>query len=124
MFEALNGRLPTNEEGLQALLVNPDPANLHKWSKLIDTLPKDPWGREYQYFTRSSDGKLSYGIYSFGKDGISHSNGNDPDDFNSWEKLRQETSHTPLILIFSASATALVFVLSWQAARRRQQRHS
>ena len=83
VFRDDNGRLPTAGEGLQALVTNPDPANLPNWRQLWTTLPSDPWGRPYQYLPPTAD-RQQPGIYSFGPDRISQSNGNDPDDRNSW----------------------------------------
>ena len=127
VFESVNHRVPAKEEGLSALVVNPDPAALPEWQKLVQQVPKDPWGHEYQYVLRPADTKTGYGIYSFGKDGVSHSNGNDPDDFNSWSESREPHSGSnrrALILISSGSATALALLLLWQAARRRQRSRS
>ncbi len=53
-----NGNPPTSEEGLQALVSD----------GLIKRIPKDPWGKEYQYRYPGEDGN-SYEIYSFGADG-------------------------------------------------------
>ena len=45
----------------------------------------DPWGNEYQFSRRvREDGERSYGVYSLGRDGVTTSIGNDPDDINSW----------------------------------------
>lgn len=47
----------------------------------------DPWGNPYQVIERSesTDGlKTTVHAYSFGQDGKSLTQGNDPDDINSW----------------------------------------
>lgn len=48
---------------------------------------RDSWGRPYQFARRDgkSSGKIeAIGVYSLGEDGISRTEGNDPDDINSW----------------------------------------
>src|SRR5690606_1373275 len=43
------GRYPTTEEGLQALVARPSD-DLTTWQgPYVKNLPKDPWGRDYQY---------------------------------------------------------------------------
>ncbi|MFN4024864.1 MAG: type II secretion system major pseudopilin GspG [Hyphomonas sp.] len=62
------GRYPTEEEGLKALMVAPPGAS--GWSGPYldeETLPADPWGREYLYAT-GADG-LRVRVYSLGRDG-------------------------------------------------------
>lgn len=49
----------------------------------------DCWGRPYQvaFNKRQSDGQVQWvGIYSLGYDGVSLSQGDDPDDLNSWDE--------------------------------------
>lgn len=94
MFKINAGRYPTEEEGLMALVERPAtyPAD-KRWQQLMDKLPSDPWGHPYRYVV-SADFKASpdspslapagLGLYSQGPDGITHSKGNDPDDWNSW----------------------------------------
>lgn len=47
-FEMHNERLPTEEEGIAALVARPDD-DLPRWMQLLEAIPKDPWGREYIY---------------------------------------------------------------------------
>lgn len=75
------GRYPTTAEGLQALIQNPGIPN---WSgPYLDknSIPKDPWGRDYQY--RSPGVHGDYDLYSLGADGVE---GGDSDnaDITSW----------------------------------------
>lgn len=45
----------------------------------------DPWGKPLQVVERlDDDGRKRFAAYSFGRDGISDTDGNDPDDINSW----------------------------------------
>jgi general secretion pathway protein G len=80
------GQLPPSEKGLQALVDRPDslPPG-QNWTKIADHIPKDPWGKEYCYV--AGDGLPEcFGFYSCGPDGVSASQGNDPDDRNSWSE--------------------------------------
>lgn len=75
------GRYPTTAEGLRALIENPGVEN---WSgPYLDkqTLPKDPWGREYQYRYPGQNGE--YDLYSYGADG--NEGGDDANaDITNW----------------------------------------
>jgi len=53
-FEVENGRYPTTEEGLQALVVNP--GSLKDWSQGLEKVPTDPWGHAYIYRCPGSTG--------------------------------------------------------------------
>ncbi|MEJ2080697.1 MAG: type II secretion system major pseudopilin GspG [Acidobacteriota bacterium] len=75
------GRYPTTAEGLNALLENP---GLDNWSGPYltkSTLPKDPWGHEYQY--RSPGMHSDYDLYCLGADGVEGGEG-DNADVTSW----------------------------------------
>ena len=63
------GRYPTTEEGLGALLAQPN--NVSKWNGpyLKKALPSDPWGNPYLY--KSPGSKGDFEILSYGKDGQS-----------------------------------------------------
>jgi len=65
-FETDNGRYPTSEEGLQALVNNP--GNLTNWKHLTDKVQLDPWGHPYIYRYPGTNGK-SYDLISCGPDG-------------------------------------------------------
>lgn len=49
-------------EALSELTANPK-------RPYLDTLPRDPWGREYGYFTSKTNGKALFFLLSFGADG-------------------------------------------------------
>ncbi len=75
------GRYPTSAEGLQGLIAT---SGVQNWSgPYLDkrTLPKDPWGREYQY--RSPGQYGDFDLWSWGADGTQ---GGDDDnaDVASW----------------------------------------
>ncbi len=69
MFKVDNGSYPTTEEGLKALVTNPDPDKYPNYSTngyLKDSkLPKDSWGREFIYI--NDDGEIE--LISLGADG-------------------------------------------------------
>ncbi len=66
-FRLDTGHYPTSEQGLQALMTNPD--NQPHWSGpyLKKLVPQDPWGKPYQYRAPGQHGE--YDLFSLGKDG-------------------------------------------------------
>src|SRR5436189_5239594 len=48
LYESMNGFYPTSEQGLQALVTQPqiDPRPT-RWYQFFKELPKDPWGSDY-----------------------------------------------------------------------------
>lgn len=64
LYEVDNGSLPPN---LAALMSKPGAAN--NWrGPYLDTLPKDPWGNEFQYQIDGNSG--SFKLKSMGADGV------------------------------------------------------
>lgn len=79
MFEVDNGRYPTSEEGLQALVVPPANAtNPHNY--LEGQLPVDPWNNPYQYRYPGTHNPQGYDLFSFGPDGRESN-----DDITNWQ---------------------------------------
>lgn len=81
------GRFPTTQEGLQALITAPSGVtnwNGPYWKK--GTVPKDPWGNEYKYFSPASNG-APYEIISLGADGKEGGDGPNK-DISSNDALR------------------------------------
>ena len=66
-FEINNGRYPTTEEGLAAL-VNPPPG-VRSSESYLKRLPNDPWGNPYNYRFPGTHTKDSYDLYSYGPEG-------------------------------------------------------
>ena len=86
VYEAMNGFLPTTEQGLQALVTMPDgDPKPTKWYQLMEKLPKDPWQSDYIYEQPGKHNPDSYDIYSPGKDRIP----NTADDVGNWESKKQ-----------------------------------
>jgi len=68
-FEIDNGRFPTSDEGLQALLTKP--SDLADWKGPyldVSKLPQDPWNHPYIYRFPGTNGK-DYDLISEGADG-------------------------------------------------------
>ena len=82
-YEMMNGRLPTTDQGLQALVTQPetDPKPTH-WYQMMERLPKDPWGNDYVYICPGKHNPQSFDIFSKGKDGIADT----ADDRGNWEE--------------------------------------
>lgn len=80
-FEIDNGRLPTTEEGLAALISQP--ANVTDWRGpyLSRGLPRDPWGNPYLYRMPGQQNPGGFDVYSTGPDGRE---GND--DIGNWNE--------------------------------------
>ena len=87
LYRLDNGRYPGTEQGLQALVAQPETGTLaKKWRKggylEKNRVPKDPWGNEYIYLCPGVND--DYDIISYGADGVS--GGEDKNmDINSWE---------------------------------------
>jgi general secretion pathway protein G len=75
-FRLDTGRYPTTQEGLIALMVNP---NVDKWEGpyLKKDLPNDPWGKPYIYQCPGTHGE--YDLFSYGRDGSPGGEGEDAD---------------------------------------------
>ena len=75
-----NGRYPTTEQGLQALLTQPSGVNGWNGPYLEGrSVPLDPWKTEYQYRFPGKNNPDGYDLYSFGKDGVESD-----DDIGNW----------------------------------------
>lgn len=75
------GRLPTVEEGLEALRKAPgDERSKARWRGpyLDEEVPMDPWGNPYVYSMPGRDG-MPFALYSLGADGKQGGEGNDAD---------------------------------------------
>lgn len=84
LYRLDNFRYPTTEQGLQALVSKPTTAPVpENWSKYMDRLPVDPWGKPYQYLEPGTQGEFD--IFTFGADGVSGGSGADA-DIGSWSE--------------------------------------
>ncbi|MEN9468443.1 MAG: type secretion system protein GspG [Verrucomicrobiota bacterium] len=68
-YEMLNYRMPTTEQGLDALVKQPSTEpRPRRWKQLMKEVPLDPWGNEYIYRNPGKGGS-GFDIYSLGPDG-------------------------------------------------------
>ncbi len=84
LYRLDNQRLPTTEQGLQALVTRPSVAPLApnwKTGGYLDRLNKDPWGNPYQYLAPGLHGEVD--VFSYGADGKPGGIGVDA-DIGSW----------------------------------------
>lgn len=83
LYRLDNQRYPSNEQGLQALIARPTaepvPAN---WKPYLEKLPRDPWGRPYQYLNPGLKGEVD--VLSLGADGQPGGDGFNA-DIGSWQ---------------------------------------
>jgi general secretion pathway protein G len=83
LYRLDNGRYPSNEQGLQALVTKPASAPLPpNWKPYLDKVPKDPWGNVYQYLNPGVNGEVD--VFSLGADGQPGGTGADL-DIGSWQ---------------------------------------
>ena len=68
MYKVQSGSLPTSEQGLEVLVTRP--ASAKRWRKILDELPKDPWGNPYKYNRPGKKNAHGYDLYSLGPDGV------------------------------------------------------
>src|SRR5437762_10514314 len=64
LYESMNGFYPTTEQGLQALVTQPqnDPRPT-RWYQLLKELPKDPCGSDYIYRNPGLKNTGAYDLY-------------------------------------------------------------
>ncbi|CAB5151177.1 General secretion pathway protein G [Olavius algarvensis associated proteobacterium Delta 3] len=87
LFKLDNGFYPTTEQGLEALVEQPESGRIPKsWRKggylEKGSVPKDPWGNEFVYISPGVND--DYDIISYGSDGSAGGEENDK-DITSWE---------------------------------------
>jgi general secretion pathway protein G len=83
LYETLNLFLPTNEQGLKALVERPTTQPVPpRWKLLMEKVPLDPWGTEYKFRYPGKKNPRSFDLYSIGAD---RTEGTD-DDIGNWDK--------------------------------------
>ena len=83
MYKLDNGRYPSGDQGLQALVARPTTGTIPgNWRSYLDKLPDDPWHHPYQYANPGVHGDID--VFSFGADGQAGGEGNDA-DIGSWQ---------------------------------------
>lgn len=87
LYRLDNGRYPTTDQGLQALITKPAtepvPSNWKAGGYLErSSVPRDPWGHPYQYLSPGTKGEID--VFSLGAD--QQPGGEGPDaDIGSWQ---------------------------------------
>ena len=67
LYESMNGFFPTTDQGLQALVVQPDTdPKPTRWYQLYKDVPKDPWQNNYIYICPGIKNPNGYDLYSAG----------------------------------------------------------
>ncbi|MDT4292289.1 type II secretion system major pseudopilin GspG [Methylomonas sp. MO1] len=83
MYKLDEGRYPTAQQGLAALVERP--ADAKRWNGPYlrkDKIPQDPWNQDYHYVFPGQHGKFD--LFSYGADEKEGGEGEDQ-DINSWE---------------------------------------
>lgn len=82
-YQSRTMRLPTTEQGLRALVevptIEPIP---ERWQAFMKEVPKDPWGRVYNYRSPAQRSREGFDLFSAGRDGVDET----PDDIGNWKK--------------------------------------
>jgi len=80
-YQLESGTLPTNEQGLKALVSKPtvEPIPQH-WRAMLDQESIDPWGHPYQYRNPGKHNPGKYDVFSMGPDGLPDTE----DDIGNW----------------------------------------
>lgn len=83
LYELDNGRYPTTEQGLKALITKPNSSPVpQNWSGPYlkkKRVPIDPWKNEYVYVSPGAHNTSSFDLSSYGPDGIQSD-----DDITNW----------------------------------------
>ncbi|MEN9659333.1 MAG: type secretion system protein GspG [Pseudomonadota bacterium] len=85
LYKLDNGRYPSTEQGLKALVEKPSAAPLpNNWKTggYLEKLPKDPWGGDYLFLSPGIKGEID--VMSYGADGQQGGEGTDA-DIGSWD---------------------------------------
>ena len=88
-YQMDNGRLPTTEQGLQALIskptIGPEPRSYRAGGYLQGKeVPLDGWQNDFQYQAPGTNNPESFDLWSFGEDGTPGGTDNDA-DIGNWE---------------------------------------
>ena len=69
LYQSMNGFYPTTDQGLQALVVQPDTdPKPTRWYQLYSEMPKDPWQTDYVYHCPGTKNPNGFDLYSAGSD--------------------------------------------------------
>jgi type II secretion system protein G len=79
VFEAIAGRYPTQQEGVQILLKGWQSESGRRVRQLLSHEPIDEWGRPYQYRFPAKLSKEPFDLFTLGPDGVVSA-----DDVGNW----------------------------------------
>ncbi|HFK2884689.1 TPA: type II secretion system major pseudopilin GspG [Stenotrophomonas maltophilia] len=82
LFKLDNGRYPSAEQGLQALVKPPQGGGAMPVTPYLDRLPNDPWGHPYQYQIPGTHGDID--VFSLGADSKPDGDAGNA-DIGSWQ---------------------------------------
>ena len=84
LYRMDNFRYPTTEQGLDALVKQPNDPNIRNWKPggYVRSMQKDPWGNDYAYISPGTRGG-DYDIYTLGADNQQGGEGTDA-DIGNW----------------------------------------
>lgn len=85
LYRLDNFKYPTTDQGLQALVAQPNDSTLRNWKPggyLNGGLRKDPWGNDYHYAYPGTKGR-EYDIYTLGADNQEGGEGTNA-DMGNW----------------------------------------
>ena len=85
LYRLDNGRYPSQDQGLQALVKKSDTEPVpNNWKEggYLERLPNDPWGTPYQYLNPGAHDEID--VFSYGADKKPGGEGNDA-DIGSWQ---------------------------------------
>ena len=87
LYRLDNGRYPTTDQGLQALITRPTtepmPSNW-KQGGYLERLAADPWGEPYKFLNPGVRGEID--VFSLGRDRANGGESSTPDaDIGSWQ---------------------------------------
>ncbi len=89
LYELDNGKYPTSEQGLKALIQKPasasEPINWNGPYLKKKKIPKDPWKNKYSYVSPGIHNPEEYDLSSYGPDGVESN-----DDISNWEDFEGE----------------------------------
>lgn len=68
LYKLDNAFYPSTDQGIAALVIRPtsDPVP-QSWTSYLKEIPKDPWGRPYQYINPGKHGEID--IFTYGSSG-------------------------------------------------------
>lgn len=83
LYKLDNSNYPSTDQGLTALVTKPSMAPIPpNWKPYLQSVPKDPWGREYLYLNPGEHAEVD--IFSFGADGKPGGTGPDS-EIGNWD---------------------------------------